>query len=47
MTNRNLFIIGPDGKIAYRATPFREIDATAYQELAAEIRKTLPAESGN
>ena|GEM_PF-100690 len=47
LTNRNLFIVGPDGKIAFRATPFREIDATAYQELAAEIKKTLPAESGN
>ena len=47
LTNRNLFIIGPDGKIAFRATPFREIDATAYQELAAEIQKTLPAAAGN
>jgi peroxiredoxin len=23
MTNRNLFVVGPDGKIAYRAIPFR------------------------
>ncbi len=44
-TNRNLFIIGPDGKIAHRMLPFREIDATSYAELAAEIRKTIPAES--
>ncbi|MBI4421256.1 MAG: peroxiredoxin family protein [Gemmatimonadetes bacterium] len=34
-TNRNLFVVGPDGKIAYRAIPFREIDPTAYTELAA------------
>jgi len=47
MTNRNLFVIGPDGKISFRATPFREIDATAYQQLAAEIRKTLPAAAGS
>jgi peroxiredoxin len=36
-TNRSLFVIGPDGTIAYRATPFREIDPTAYEELAAVI----------
>lgn len=37
MTNRNLFVVGPDGKIAYRATPFREIDPTAYTELGEVI----------
>ncbi|HUG41681.1 MAG TPA: redoxin domain-containing protein [Longimicrobiales bacterium] len=36
-TNRNLFVIGPDGRIAYAATPFREVDPTAYEELAAVI----------
>jgi peroxiredoxin Q/BCP len=41
-TNRNLFVIGPDGRIAYRATPFREIDPTAYTELGDAIRKLLP-----
>jgi peroxiredoxin Q/BCP len=45
MTNRNLFIVGPDGKIAYRAVPFREIDPTAYTELAAEIGKLVPADT--
>jgi peroxiredoxin Q/BCP len=39
MTNRNLFVVGPDGKIAYRATPFREVDASAYKELGAAIDK--------
>jgi peroxiredoxin Q/BCP len=39
MTNRNLFVVGPDGKIAYRAMPFREIDPTAYKELGAAIAK--------
>jgi peroxiredoxin len=33
MTNRNLFVVGPDGKIAFRAVPFREVDPTAYTEL--------------
>jgi peroxiredoxin len=37
MTNRNLFVVAPDGKIAYRAIPFREVDPTAYTELAEVI----------
>lgn len=40
--NRTLFIIGPDGKIAWRAVPFREIDPTAYTELATAIDKVMP-----
>ena len=38
LTNRNLFVVGPDGRIRYRAIPFREIDPTAYEELAAAVR---------
>ena len=38
LTNRNLFVVGPDGRIAYRAVPFREIDPAAYRDLAAAIR---------
>jgi thioredoxin-dependent peroxiredoxin len=37
LTNRNLFVVGPDGRISYRAVPFREIDPTAYKELGAAI----------
>jgi peroxiredoxin len=37
LTNRNLFVVGPDGKIAYRAIPFREVDPTAYTALAEAI----------
>jgi peroxiredoxin len=44
VTNRNLFVVGPDGRIAYRATPFREIDPTAYEELAAVIDRLAPPE---
>jgi peroxiredoxin Q/BCP len=40
LTNRNLFVVGRDGKIAYRAVPFREVDASAYRELGAAIRRT-------
>jgi peroxiredoxin len=43
--NRNLFVVGPDGRIAYRAIPFREIDPTAYTELGTAIDKLLPADS--
>jgi peroxiredoxin Q/BCP len=38
MTNRNLFVVGPDGRITYRAVPFREIDPSAYKELGAAIQ---------
>jgi peroxiredoxin Q/BCP len=37
LTNRNLFVVGPDGRISYRAIPFREIDPTAYQALGSAI----------
>lgn len=46
MTNRNLFVVGPDGRIAYRAVPFREVDPTAYAELGEAVEKLLPAEAG-
>jgi peroxiredoxin len=31
--NRTLFVIDPEGRIAWRAVPFREVDPTAYVEL--------------
>ena len=44
-TNRNLFIVGPDGRIAYRAVPFREVDPTAYTELGEMIGRLVPADT--
>lgn len=38
MESRVLFVIGPDGKVASVMRPFREIDATAYAELAASVK---------
>jgi peroxiredoxin len=38
-TNRSLFVIGPDGRIAHVMAPFREIDPTAYSELAEAIER--------
>ncbi len=39
LTNRNLFVVGPDGRIIYRAVPFREVDASAYRELGTAIQR--------
>jgi thioredoxin-dependent peroxiredoxin len=39
LTNRNLFVVAPDGTIAFRTVPFREIDPTAYEELEEAVRK--------
>jgi peroxiredoxin Q/BCP len=38
LSNRNLFVVGPDGRIAYRAIPFRELDASAYKALGAAVQ---------
>jgi peroxiredoxin len=42
VTNRNLFVVGPDGTIAYRAVPFREVDPTAYTELGDALKRLVP-----
>jgi peroxiredoxin Q/BCP len=44
-TNRNLFVVGPDGRVAYRAVPFREIDPTAYAELGQAISRIAPPDT--
>jgi peroxiredoxin Q/BCP len=43
--NRNLFIVR-DGKIVYRAVPFREVDPTAYTELGQAIARVTPDSAG-
>ena len=40
--SRNLFVVDPQGRIAYRALPFREVDPTSYDALAAEVDKLQP-----
>lgn len=37
--NRSLYVIGPDGKIAYKAQPFRQMAEAAYTELGQVIDK--------
>jgi len=39
LDNRVVFVIGPDGKVAYRALPFRELAANAYSELGDAVAK--------
>lgn len=45
LTNRNLFVVGPDGRIAWRAVPFREIDPQAYVELGQAIERLVPRDT--
>jgi peroxiredoxin len=42
LDNRNLFVVGPDGKIAYTMAPFREIDPQSYKDLASAIDRITP-----
>lgn len=42
VANRSLFVVDGDGRIAFRATPFREVDPTAYEELEAWIDEITP-----
>ncbi len=44
--NRSLYVIGPDGKIAYKAQPFRQSSADAYTELGDVIDKLSPPSGG-
>jgi peroxiredoxin Q/BCP len=37
--NRTVFVIAPDGKIGHVVAPFREVDVTAYPQLAEAIAK--------
>ncbi|MEW5917015.1 MAG: redoxin domain-containing protein [Gemmatimonadota bacterium] len=44
--NRSLYVIGPDGVIAYKAQPFRVMAQDAYTELGDVIDKLSPAPPG-
>jgi len=45
MDNRVLFVIAPDGKISYVASPFREVDPTSYSILGVELKKAAGGKS--
>src|SRR5690348_6981153 len=40
---RNVFIVGPDGRIASRIMRFNVLSQQAYAELAKDVAATLPA----
>lgn len=41
--NRSLFVIDPSGKIVKRMQPFNVLSQTAYDELEAAVKQTLPS----
>lgn len=45
--NRHLFVIGPDGRIAYVARPFKVMAQDSYTDLAAAIDKLAPPPSSS
>ncbi|MCC6319758.1 MAG: redoxin domain-containing protein [Gemmatimonadaceae bacterium] len=42
--NRSLYVVGPDGRITFKAQPFRQMAEEAYTELAAAVDKASPKE---
>jgi peroxiredoxin len=44
---RNVFIIGPDGKIAHRIMKLNVLSQDAYAEIAAEVAKTVKPSGGS
>ena len=42
LDDRSLFVIAPDGRIAYLAKPFRQMAAEAYRDLAAAVDRVSP-----
>jgi peroxiredoxin Q/BCP len=47
MENRALYVIGPDGKIAYKTPNFRVLAQDAYTELGAVVDKLSPTPGGD
>ena len=45
-TLRNLFVIGPDGRIAHRMTPFNILSQDAYAELGKAVATAMNATAG-
>ena len=42
LDNRSLYVIAPDGRIAYKTQPFRIMAQDAYSELAAVVDRLSP-----
>ena len=46
MNGRAAFVVNPEGRISFVASPFREIDPTAYEELGAAIAEVAVSVDG-
>ena len=44
--SRSVIVVGPDGRIAGVIPQFRQVDATAYDELAAMVDEVTPEPEG-
>ncbi len=44
--NRTLFLIDGEGRVAWRAMPFREVDPMAYVELREALDRIAPVTTG-
>ncbi|MEP7087501.1 MAG: redoxin domain-containing protein [Gemmatimonadota bacterium] len=44
---RVAFVLAPDGRISYRALPFKELTETAYSELGSAVASTSHAGAGS
>ncbi len=42
INNRTLFVIDAEGRVAWRAVPFREVDPMAYVELGEALDRIAP-----
>ena len=42
LDNRSLFVVGPDGRVAYVTRPFKVLTPSAYTELAAIVDSLAP-----
>ena len=40
--SRSVILVGPDGRVAWTAYRFREIDPTAYEELGEAVARVAP-----
>lgn len=45
LDDRSLYVVGPDGRIAYVTRPFRQMQPAAYTELAAVVDRLAPDDS--
>jgi len=45
--DRSLFVVAPDGRVAYTARPFRALSGPAYEELGAAIDQLSPPRDEN